>query len=169
VEWVSCVVFLLYLGAQYRIVIMEIDTAYLERCIATLDKAQSLLKQSDPENIDYDMYRSACVKELEIILEQSGKLLRKALKPFFHSSRAVDQLIFKDIFRHAVLHGIITQEACERWMQYRDNRNSTAHDYGVNFAEETVALLPQFIADATGLASAIQQLNNDPNAYKGEG
>lgn len=29
---------------------MKIDTASLERCIVTLDKAQSLLKQSDLEN-----------------------------------------------------------------------------------------------------------------------
>ena len=140
---------------------MKIDTAYLERCIVTLDKAQTLLKQSDPENIDYDMYRSASIKEFEIILEQSGKLLRKALKPFFHSSVAVDKLIFKDVFRQAVLRNIITVEACERWLQYRDNRNSTAHDYGVNFAEETIVLLPQFIVDAANLAEAIKKLNND--------
>jgi len=139
---------------------MNVETAYLERCIATLDKALALLKQSDPEVIDYDMYRSACVKEFEIILEQSGKLLRKVLKPFFHSSQAVDQLVFKDVFRHAVLRNILTAEAGERWLQYRDNRNSTAHDYGANFAEETVTLLPQFIADAIALADAIKRLNN---------
>ena len=140
---------------------MKIDTAYLERCIATLDKAQTLFRQSDPENIDYDMYRSACIREFEIILEQSGTLLRKALKPFFHSSKEVDRLIFKDVFRHAVLRNIITDDCCERWLQYRDNRNSTAHDYGVNFAEETVTLLPQFMIDASALAAVIQQLNND--------
>lgn len=139
---------------------MNVETAYLERCIATLDKALALLKQSDPEVIDYDMYRSACVKEFEIILEQSGKLLRKVLKPFFHSSQAVDQLVFKDVFRHAVLRNILTAEAGERWLQYRDNRNSTAHDYDANFAEETVTLLPQFIADAIALADAIKRLNN---------
>lgn len=131
---------------------MKIDTAYIERCITTLDKAQTLLKQSDPESIDHDMYRSACTKEFEIILEQSGKLLRKALKPFFHSSKEVDNLIFKDVFRNGVLRNIISAEECERWLQYRDSRNSTAHDYGVNFAEETLALLPQFMADASSLA-----------------
>jgi hypothetical protein len=138
---------------------MKIDTTYLERCIATLEKAQGLLKNADPENIDYDMYRSASIKEFEIILEQSGKLLRKALKPYFHSSQAVDKLVFKDVFRHAVLRDIITAEACERWMQYRDNRNSTAHDYGINFAEETLVLLPHFITDAADLANAINQLS----------
>lgn len=112
-------------------------------------------------NIDYDMYRSACVKEFEIILEQSGKLLRKLLKPYFHSSKAVDELVFKDVFRHAVLRTIITAETCERWLQYRDNRNNTAHDYGVNFAEETLVLLPQFITDASALAAAINQHNTN--------
>ncbi len=145
---------------------MKIETAFLERCISTLDKAQTLLKQANPENIDFDMYRSACIKEFEIILEQSGKLLRKALKPYFHSSKAVDQLVFKDVFRHAVQRNILTDEACERWLQYRDNRNSTAHDYGVNFAEETVVLLPQFIADATELVTAIQYINSE-DADKG--
>ena len=140
---------------------MKIDTAYLERCIATLDNARTLLNKTNPESIDYDMYRSACIKEFEIILEQSGKLLRKALKPFFHSSKAVDQLVFKEVFRHAVLRNIITTDDCERWLQYRDNRNNTSHDYGVNFAEETLVLLPRFIADATDLAVAINKLNTD--------
>ncbi len=35
---------------------MKIDTTYIERCIATLDKAFTLLQQANPENIDYDMY-----------------------------------------------------------------------------------------------------------------
>jgi hypothetical protein len=140
---------------------MEIDTTYLKRRIATLEKAFGLLQNASTENIDYDMYRSACIKEFEIILEQSGKLFRKALKPYFHSSKAVDQLVFKDVFRHAVLRNIMSAGACERWLQYRDNRNNTAHDYGVNFAEDTLVLMPLFIADATALAITITQLNNN--------
>jgi nucleotidyltransferase substrate binding protein (TIGR01987 family) len=139
---------------------MSIDTTYIERCIATLNKAYNLLIKSDPETIDHDLYRSACVKEFEIILEQGGKLLRKALKPYFHSNNAVDQLVFKDVFRNAVLRGIIKTEECERWFSYRDNRNSTAHDYGIHFAEETMVILPQFIIDASNLTSAIKALSN---------
>ncbi len=140
---------------------MKIDTTYYERCIGTLEKAYGLLLKANPENIDYDMYRSACVKEFEIILEQSGKLLRKVLKPYFHSSQAVDKLYFKDVFRQAVVRSIISPELCERFLEYRENRNNTAHDYGVNFAEETLLLLPNFIADAKLLAEAINQQNND--------
>jgi nucleotidyltransferase substrate binding protein (TIGR01987 family) len=137
----------------------NIDTTYLERCIATLTKAYLLLQQANPENIDYDMYRSACIKEYEIIIEQCGKLLRKVLKSYIHSSREVDQLNFKDVFRQAVLRSLISVDDCERWLQYRDYRNNTAHDYGVNFAEETLLLLPSFIADASALAVVIKAQN----------
>ena len=51
---------------------MKIDTEYYQRCISTLEKAHGLLLAANQELIDYDMYRSACVKEFEIILEQSG-------------------------------------------------------------------------------------------------
>jgi nucleotidyltransferase substrate binding protein (TIGR01987 family) len=139
---------------------MVIDISYYERCIDTLAKAHKLLLQTDPDIIDYDMYRSACVKEFEIILEQSGKLLRKVIKPYYHSGIQVDRMYFKDIFREAVVRGIISPEMAERWLTYRDNRNNTAHDYGVNFAEETLSLLPQFILDATELAIIIKKEND---------
>ncbi|MDX2002289.1 MAG: nucleotidyltransferase substrate binding protein [Chitinophagales bacterium] len=134
-----------------------IDTRYLQRCTDTLEKALQLLNNAETDSIDYEMYRSACIKEFEIILEQSGKLLRKALKPYFHTPREADKLVFKDIFRHAALHGLLDLAACERWLAYRDNRNSTAHDYGEKFAEATLSLLPSFIDDARALISIINR------------
>jgi nucleotidyltransferase substrate binding protein (TIGR01987 family) len=138
---------------------MNIDISYYERCISTLERAYELLLKADPLHIEYDMYRSASIKEFEIILEQSGKLLRRLLKPYFPSPKVLDQLYFKDIFRHAVQHGILTPDTCTRWLNYRDNRNNTAHDYGVHFAQETLLLLPLFISDAKQLAQIIQQNN----------
>lgn len=139
---------------------MNIDTQYLQRCTLTLQKAYNLLQKANKDELDYDMYRSACIKDFEIIIEQSGKLLKKVLKPYFHSSKAVDMLVFKDIFRQAALYSIIDTDTCERWLIYRDNRNSTAHDYGLGFAEDTLTLLPKFIADAQALATAIENQNS---------
>jgi hypothetical protein len=106
------------------------------------------------------LYRSASVKEFEIILEQIGKLLKKCLKPYFSSPVIVDKLVFKDIFREATKLGLITIEVSERWMVYRDNRNTTAHDYGVGFANDTLKLLPQFIADTDYVIAIIQKEND---------
>ncbi|MDR1021660.1 MAG: nucleotidyltransferase substrate binding protein [Prevotellaceae bacterium] len=135
----------------------EIDVSYLKRSTATLSQALELLYASDVGSIDYDMYRSACIKEFEIIIAQSGKLLRRALKPYFPSSQAVDSLTFKDVFRHAALRSVITLEECERWLQYRDSRDTTAYDYGADFAEKTLTLLPRIIGDAASLATVIKQ------------
>jgi nucleotidyltransferase substrate binding protein (TIGR01987 family) len=139
---------------------MIIDVAFLERCVLTLENALFLMQKSDPCHIEYDMYRSACIKEFEIILEQSGKLLRKVLSTYFHTSKEVDKLAFKQVFRNAVLRDLLSVEQCERWLNYRDNRNNTAHDYGENFAEETLVILPQFIIDANALIEKIKNTNS---------
>ena len=134
----------------------RIDTTYLRRCLNTLERALDQLGRHEADSIMHDVYRAACVKEFELILEQSGKLLKKRLRPWFASNKQVDRLVFKDVFRHAAKHGLIEAEACERWLRYRDNRNDTAHDYGEAFAVETLKLLPSFLADAKALADAIE-------------
>jgi len=133
-----------------------VDATFLRRCLGTLEYALTALQRRDPDDIAYDVFRAACVKEFELVLEQSGKLLKKRLKPYFPSSRQVDRLVFKDVFRHAAKHGLISANTCERWLEYRDNGNGNAHDYGEAFAEATLALLPAFLADARDLADRIE-------------
>lgn len=141
--------------------LVKLDTSFLDRCIRTLEKAFNLLQQSDVESLDYDLYRSATIKEFEVILEQAGKLLKKCLKPYFHSSKVVDKMSFKELFRHAGNHDLLSIEEVERWLIYRDNRNSTAHDYGFGLAENTLPLLPQFIIDAQSLLKVINNSQHD--------
>jgi len=133
---------------------MQINSEHFDTCVATLEYALEKLNKisKNEEQLEYNMARSSCVKEFEIILEQSGKLLRKVLKPYFSSSSAVDRLNFKDIFRHCVLHSLLNIEECERWLEYRDSRNITAHDYGEEFAEKILVFLPNFINDAKNLS-----------------
>ena len=126
---------------------MSIDTTFLGRCLDALDG----LRRHGSDDVLHEVFRAASVKEFELALEQSGKLLKKHLRPWFASHRQA----FKDVFRHAAKHGLIDADACERWLRYRDNRNDTAHDDGVGFAEATLKLLPDFLADARALADVI--------------
>ena len=136
---------------------MSIDTTFLRRCIASLERAvEGIERHEVDDDVMYDIYRAACVKEFELVLEQSGKLLRKRLAAWFASNRQADRLHFKDLFRHAARHDLIAPTTVERWLRYRDNRNHTAHDYGEDFAEATLRLLPSFILDAKALADVIE-------------
>lgn len=140
---------------------MSIDTSFLRRCIGTLELAYGEIGGlKDRGELVYDIYRAACVKEFELVLEQSGRLLRKRLAAYFSNNRQADRLPFKDLFRHAARHGLMDAEATERWLAYRDNRNDTAHDYGEDFAEQTLRLLPAFIADARVLADMIESADD---------
>lgn len=133
----------------------EINTEFLQKCIDTLEKSYQLIKTVDEDTIDYEMYRNSLVKGFEMTLEQSGKLLKKVLRPYFATKRSADTLFFKDIFRNAAKHGLLDDETVERWFKYCDNRNSTAHDYGVGFAQDTLSLIDNFLADVKQLKKVI--------------
>jgi len=137
----------------------QINTDHFDTCVATLEYALEKLKKIDESQnqLEYNMARSSCIKEFEIILEQGGKLLRKALKPYFSTSAAVDKLNFKDVFRHSALHGLLNVEESERWLEYRDSRNTTAHDYGEEFAEKVLVFLPIFTNDAKNLSKVLKE------------
>ena len=55
------------------------------------------------------------------------------------------------------MHSILELDEVERWLQYRDNRNNTAHDYGEYLANETLTLISQFIIDAQSLVEVIEK------------
>ena len=133
-----------------------INVEYLEKCIMTLEKSYIMIKSVKDGSIEYEMFRNSLVKSFEITFEQSGKLLKKRLEPFFSSKKELDALTFKDIFRYANKHSLLSDAEVERWFKYRDNRNSTVHDYGQKFAEETLILIKDFLNDARNLKSVIE-------------
>ena len=60
---------------------MSIDTQFLRHHSDVLEYALGKLNLTDPDEVSHDMYGAACLKEFEIVLQQSGSLLRK--KPAF--------------------------------------------------------------------------------------
>ena len=140
---------------------MRLNTDFLDRCVRTLAAALRRLDALDADDEVYDIFRAACVKEFEIILEQCGSLLKKRLRPYFASNREADSLTFKAVFREAARRGLIAVEECERWLRYRDVRNDTAHKYGEAFAEATLTVLPAFVADARHIAAVVGEPFDD--------
>ena len=135
----------------------NINIEYLEKCIETLEKSYSMIKETEEGTVDYEMYRNSLVKGFEMTLEQCGKLLKKVIGPYFSSKKAADTLSFKDVFRHAFKYSLINEDETERWMKYRDNRNNTAHNYGRAFAEENLTFIEDFIRDSKNLKETIEK------------
>lgn len=137
---------------------MALNVEHLRRTTKTLEEAvKHLLRVESQQDVLYDLFRNAAIKSFELSLETAGKLLRKALKLYGGSPREVDGLVFNQVLRHAGKHGLLDLPAVERWLAYRANRNTTAHDYGEGFANETLKLLPAFLQDARALADTLQR------------
>ena len=136
---------------------MNLNTDHLKRCIATLRSSLALYERADAHSIDQEVFRNAIVKGYELTQETSFKLLKKGLRDFGHGAKKLDTTPIKDVLRLSATHGLMTLEEVERWFAYRDNRNDTAHDYGENFAKETLRLIPGFIDDVTRLEAVLRK------------
>ena len=143
---------------------MNLNTDHLKRCIQTLRSSLSFYEQATPESIDQEIFRNAIVKGYELAQETSFKLLKKALRDYGHGAKKLDTTVVKDLLRLSATHGLMTLEEVERWFAYRDNRNNTAHDYGENFAKETLSLIPKFIADVARLEAVLRERFSEGNA-----
>jgi nucleotidyltransferase substrate binding protein (TIGR01987 family) len=143
---------------------MRLSTAQYARCIETLEASLTLLRQAEPESVEYEIFRNAVIKGFELTLETAGKLLRKTLQAYIANPRAVAALSYKEVLRDAASHGLLSAEAGTRWFAYRDNRHSEAHDYGAVFTEETLKLLPRFIEDAHALEDVLRKELSDVKA-----
>ena len=135
---------------------MKLNFDHLQRCSLTLERSLQSLAKAEAGSVDYEVFRNAVIKSFELTLETAGKFLRKVLKQYVGSPKTVDALVFKDVLRHAALHGLLSAEELERWLLYRDSRNDTAHNYGEAFAEHTLRLITEFQHDALALYETLR-------------
>lgn len=134
----------------------NLNTQSLIQVLNTLQAGLLRLKQSKADTVEYDLFRNATVKSFELATEIAGKLLRKALKSFDYDARTIDRLVYKDVLRTAGKQGLLNFEELERWLNYREHRNLTAHTYGEKLADQTIQVLNAFEADCRALSERIQ-------------
>lgn len=136
---------------------LYLNSDHLVRCLQILASSLAMYQRAEPGSIDQEVFRNAIVKGYELTRETAFKLLKKALKVYGHGGQKLEATPVKEILRLAAVHGLMTLPEVERWFAYRDNRNNTAHDYGQAFAEQTLTLLPGFLADVQTLADTLVQ------------
>ncbi len=143
---------------------LYLNTDHLLRCLTTLQSALNLYQQAQPGSVDQEVFQNAIVKGYELTQETAFKLIKKALKTFGHGSRKLNEMPIKEVLRVAASHGLLSIEEVTRWFAYRDNRNNTAHDYGEQFAKQTLVLMSDFIKDVESLLVHLNQLVNNSDA-----
>ena len=141
---------------------VAINTDFLIRCINKLEAAVEQLQQREPSDELYAVFREMSVKEFEIVLEQSGKLLIKAA-----ASLLRQQSPGRPSSRSRTPSGTPPSTASYRWTPASAGspigttattpRTTTA----CSLRRPRSKLLPSFIDDARDLARIIAQDADD--------
>lgn len=134
-----------------------LNTDHLHNTLRALESAVAQYHHAVAGNktTDQEIFRMAIVKGFELTQEVCFKLIKRRLKDFGYGGRALETTPVKELLRLAGKHGLVSLQEIERWFDYRDNRNDTAHDYGEAFAQETLALMPAFIIDAGAIEARL--------------
>jgi len=136
---------------------MTINTDHLQSTLRALETALTLYERATVNQAatEQEIFRMAIIKGFELAQEISFKLMRRRLRDFGYTNRQLEATPVKELLRLATQHSLLSLTEVERWFAYCDNRNSTAHDYGEAFVQQTLHLLTDFIRDAHTLAERL--------------
>lgn len=125
--------------------------APLANAIARLDEglARYLTDTSDAQ------IRDGLIQRFEFTYDLAHKMLRRALAEFAASSEEIDQMSLATLIRTANEQGLLLGD-WSSWQTYRTIRNITSHTYDEAKAQQVVASIPVFLAEARELLRRVR-------------
>jgi nucleotidyltransferase substrate binding protein (TIGR01987 family) len=134
---------------------MKLDLTSWKRALASLERA---ITRSTTAPKDEEL-RDAVIQRFEYSYELSWKMLKRHLEQVVPDPGAVDQWSFQDLMRDAAERGLVA--AVEPWIEYRYQRNMTAHVYDEQKARRVYESARLFIVDARALLAEVERRNVD--------
>ncbi len=111
------------------------------------------LRETGIQNEDYIAFRSACLDRFQLILNQSGNLMKDILTSHGLSKKLVANMKYPELFDEAERLGLLSQVFVYEWMQYRKARNVDSHEYGEETSGKIIELCPAMTKHAEELAA----------------
>ena len=102
-----------------------------------------------------DRFRSSVANMFAITVDHFGKALGRWLASHSTSMDEAGVSEFEVAFRDAARLGLISGEACERWIEYRELSRKMASLDGKVFTETVLSTFPGFMDDARALVEVM--------------
>jgi len=134
---------------------MQLDLTSWKRALASLERA---IRRSTASPKDEEL-RDAVIQRFEYSYELSWKMLKRHLEQVVADPGSVDQWSFKELMREAAERGLVN--AVEPWIEYRHQRNMTAHTYDEEKARLVHESAQAFLGDAKALLAQVERRNVD--------
>jgi len=132
-----------------------IEITNLENAYSTLNECYKDY-EGNQTSVFLEYIADSCVKRFEYTLETAWKLVKKILIQKYGKTDA--ELTMNNIFRF--MQGYGYAEDWERWRNYYEKRNNTAHEYNLVKARTLIDLVPDFLKDTEFLISKLKETEN---------
>jgi nucleotidyltransferase substrate binding protein (TIGR01987 family) len=109
--------------------------------------------QSEPGD---DQLRDGLIQRFEFTYELSHRTLGRYLAASAASPDEVARMPFADLIRAGNAAGLLRIE-WNGWRHFRELRSRTSHTYDSATAEEVVAAIPEFLAEAEYLCAELER------------
>lgn len=135
----------------------ELDLTLLKSSLSTLKESYNDLNLQQSERIK-TYVKDSCVKRFEYTYETAKKIMNKFLKKEYDKTES--ELSINNIFRE--MYGLGLIQNFENWVNYREKRNFTSHEYNITLTYSIIDVIPNFIKDTEYLIENLEQvLTND--------
>jgi nucleotidyltransferase substrate binding protein (TIGR01987 family) len=130
---------------------MTLDVTPLQNAVARLREGLARYHQ-DVTDIQI---RDGLIQRFAFTYELSHKMLKRFLVETSASPAAFDEMPFAELIRSGSERGLL-RNGWPAWKTYRDMRSKTSHAYGEEVALSVVAGIADFLAEAEGLLTRLQ-------------
>ncbi len=135
----------------------ELNLSVLKNSLSTLKECYQDLKSQNDEKIKIYI-KDSCIQRFEYTYEAAKKIMNKFLKKEYDKNDS--DLTINNIFRE--MYGLGLIENFENWVDYRQKRNLTSHEYDINLTYPIIDIIPNFINDTEFLINKLESvLTND--------
>jgi len=140
---------------------MKLDLSSLRKAVESLEKT---IRVADDDafmsRLDEDQkqaVKAGVIQNFEFTYELCWKFMRRWLQVNL-GSVYVAGVTRRQLFRLSAEHRLLSD--VDRWMEYHDARNETAHTYDESTAEDVFEIAHQFLVDAQLLLQSLEARND---------
>ena len=139
---------------------MSLDLSSLSKAIEFLERTIKVAERSLTDGSDEDTVealRAGVIQNFEFTYELCWKFMRRWLEVNL-GTVYVEGVSRRELFRLSAEHRLITD--VERWMEYHEDRNETAHTYNEETAQAVYVTACEFVLNARLLLESLEARND---------
>lgn len=134
----------------------ELSLKNLKDSLSTLEECYNDLINEKNEKIKIYI-QDSCIQRFEYTYETAKKIMNKFLKKEYDKSE--QELSINNIFR--LMYGLGLINNFENWVDYREKRNLTSHEYDRSNVSPIISIVPDFIKDTAFLTESLEKILTD--------